>query len=112
MTVATLPEMAYMIGPMKSSSRDLRLNPNTRLVALARDPILDALSGLQLPIYLKLIGAWGEQRTRRVKITNQELYRDNRTAVRVLHQLEDRGLIRLHYADRSGTGRVIEVMVR
>lgn len=88
------------------------LTPKTNIRALVRDPLFESLDGLELPIYLKLVCAWGEQKSRRVKMFNAQLYRDSRTAVRVLHQLEERGLIKLHYkpTGRDLRDREIEIV--
>lgn len=85
-----------------------RLTPNTRLAKLARHALLETLSGPQLAVYIRLIAATAEQGSRRLQITNGALYRDPRTAARVLRELENLGLIRIDLG-ASHLDRRIEV---
>src|SRR5258707_972160 len=86
-----------------------RFTPDTKIYALARSKLLDVITGPQFVVLLRVIGAVGTQRTRNVRLTNIELYRDSRTAVRALRELEDMGLIRLRYRGGGWVDRVIEV---
>lgn len=92
---------------MKGKTVD-RWTPRTTLAAVARSTLLDALTRNQLAVYIKLLGASDTQGSRRVQILNGELCRDHRTAVRALRELEDMGLVRIHY-DTTALGRTIEV---
>lgn len=93
---------------MKAKSVD-RWTPRTTVTKLARSSLLDALSGPQLVVYIKLLGAVDAQRSRHIQLINGELCKDHRTAARALGQLEDMGLVKLHYDDGTKLGRTIEV---
>lgn len=84
------------------------ITPDTRLATLARHPILDALSGPELVVYLRLVAATASQGDR-VKALNLELHHTARTAIRALQALAEMGLVKLTYDDGGRSGRVIEV---
>ncbi len=86
-----------------------RLTPRMNVFALARSKLLDALSGPQLVVLLRLVAATGNQASRRVRLINSELYRDARTAVRALRELEEMGLVKLRYEGGGWLDRTIEV---
>lgn len=85
-----------------------RLTAKSTLAHLAKHSLLDSLTGSELVVYVRLVAAVGEQRTKRVKILNAALHGDARTAGRALRKLEDHGLIRVH-DDGSRFHRTIEV---
>lgn len=85
-----------------------RITPKTSVANLANNALLDALTGPQLVVYLRLIRATADQRTRTVHIINSLLYRDSRTAARALRELEDMGLIKVELGN-SPLDRKIEV---
>ncbi len=85
-----------------------KLTPHTTIAQLANNTILDALTGPQLVIYLRLVAATAEQRSRTVHVLNSMLYRDTRTATRALVELEQMRLVKLSYG-RSALERAIEV---
>jgi predicted transcriptional regulator len=91
--------------PLRSNDR---ISPKTTLVNLANNSLLDALTGPQLVVYLRLLRAVAEQRSRSVQIINSLLYRDARTAARALRELEDMGLIKVEQGARP-LDRKIEV---
>ena len=91
---------------MSLSSR--ALTPDSTIATLAKHSIIDALTGQQLVVYIKLLGAKKDQ-GRRVHVLNSQLCNDARTAVRALRELENMGLIKISYDDGSRLGRTIEV---
>lgn len=73
-----------------------RLCPLTQIRTLGRSPVLDALSGIELVVYLRLLAADHEQNdSAGVKVENADLYREPRTAGRALAALEELKLIRI-----------------
>jgi hypothetical protein len=75
---------------------------------LAHLTLLDCLSGPELVVYIRLVGATADQAKRTVRITNAALYRNPRTAAAALNKLEDRGLITIRYD--GPIDRLIEVL--
>ncbi len=91
--------------------RTFDLRPETTITLLAQHPILDSLTGRQLVVYLRLLAATGAQRKRAVKVTNHELYRDARGAVRTVLELQQLGLVKVRFEhDRKKLGRTIQVL--
>jgi DNA-binding MarR family transcriptional regulator len=72
-----------------------------RISELANNTILDSLTGPQIVVYLRLLGASHVQKSRRVRIINAALYRDARTARRVLDELEAMGLVKVVFGSTS-----------
>lgn len=85
------------------------VTPTMTVMELAQHEVLDSLDRLELAVYLRLVGAWGEQKTRRVHIKNIDLSREVRGVIRALHRLEDKDLIKISY-DNDKRNRTIEVL--
>jgi hypothetical protein len=98
-----------MPGKRPPHPSDHSLSPQTTIATLAKHSLIDTLTGPQLVVYIKLLGARQEQRTRKVSILNSQLQRDARTAVRALRELENMGLVKIRYEDGTRIGRTIEV---
>lgn len=81
---------------------------STTVRRLAQMSILDTLAGAELAVYIRLIAATADHKTRLVQVVNVDLYAEPRTAARALRRLEDAGLIKVNY-DGSKLGRTIEV---
>lgn len=81
-----------------------------KVVDLARCAILDALSGPELVVYLRLIAETRRQSSRRVAVRNIDLYRNTKTAITALRSLENQGLIKLTYDGSSSLQRTVEVI--
>lgn len=90
--------------------RTLGIGPETTIAALAAHPILEALTGPQLVVYIRLLGQVALQRRRTFEVRNAELYREPRTAMRSLHQLRDLGLVKISFASGNRFGRKVEVV--
>lgn len=84
-----------------------RITPDTKVVALAAHPLLDQLSGNELPVYLRLVAATRSQRAREVFVKNEDLFREPQTASRILRRLVAKKLIVIHL---DGDVRSIEVL--
>lgn len=80
----------------------------TSVRALAAMTLLDALSGPELVVYLRLVAAV-RPRSRVVVVSNAELYKNPRTAVAALRTLEAKKLISVAY-DTSTWKRSIGVL--
>lgn len=78
------------------------------IATLAASPLLNALSGIELIVYLRLLLAMHHEGDRRVKVANADLYRETRTAGRALLELERLKLIRVERKD--GESRTIAVL--
>lgn len=85
------------------------LRPTTTIQVLARSTLLESLTGPELVVYLRLLGAVGDQKSQRITIINAHLYRNIRTAVAALRSLENYGLVRISYENMRAINRTIEV---
>ena len=66
-----------------------RLAPTTTITELAESGFLDSLSGAQLVVYIRLLAATHQKGSKKVQVINTDLYREPRTAVKALRQLEE-----------------------
>lgn len=90
--------------PARSSEHP---TPDTTVAKLAQMSIMDTLTGPQLVVYLRLLAETKTQRSRTIVVTNADLYRQPRTAVRALRELEDIGLVTIKFD--GSLQRTIEV---
>jgi len=95
--------------PKPADARD-RLRPGAKLTAIARSPLLNELSPIELIVYLRLVGMSSSSRRGRIAPRNAELYRWPRATIDAVHKLQERKLIRIHYSHGDHGGRQIEVL--
>jgi hypothetical protein len=87
-----------------------RLRPDTRVVDLARSPLLDDLNHNALVVYIRLVAASAKQ-GRRVRVRNRDLLVDQRGAIRAIRELERAKLVRTSIAmTEHGTERTVELV--
>lgn len=96
--------MAKRSPPQRSSERP---TADTTVAKLATLSLLDTLTGPQLVVYVRLLAQTKAQRSRKVSVTNADLYHQPRTAVRALRELENIGLVKVEFD--GGLQRTIEV---
>lgn len=93
--------------PKQTTRSNERPTADTTVARLAQLAILDTLTGPQLVVYLRLLAETKVQKSRTVTVVNADLYRQPRTAVRALRELEDIGLVTIKF--NGSLQRTIEV---
>lgn len=87
-----------------------RWTPKTTVRAIVGGKLLDVLTHPQLVVYMKILGESAAQKKQQLPILNARLWREARTCVRTLKELERYGLIKIHYDRNTRLGREIEVL--
>lgn len=85
-----------------------RLRPTDTIIELSRSDLLKTLTGIQLVVFIRILGAVGRAGGKPIEISNRDLYDgDTRSVVAALRKLEDEGLIVITRDKSTRAGRTI-----